>query len=72
MPKPPVRIRDAIRARLAEDYYRLHDKKSYAAVGSFWGVSGGVAHRIINDKKYFPTDRKIRKTLLKKAEQFNL
>ena len=57
---------------MQKDYYNLHGVGGYVVVGGIWGVSAGVAWKIINDVKYWPTDRKIRKTLLKKAEQFNL
>ncbi len=72
MTKLSLRTREAIRARLAEDYYNLHGVGGYVAVGLFWGVSGATAWKLINDAKYWPSNKKILRTLKKKAEQFNL
>ena len=64
--------RKAIRERMAEDYYNLHGKGGYDVVGAFWGLSGGMVYRIINDEDYWPKHKKILKVLREKAIQFNL
>ncbi len=73
---PVIRIhptkREAIRERMREDYYNLHGKGSYEVVGGFWEITGGMAHRIINNDNYFPKDPRILRVLRKKAEEFNL
>ena len=72
MAKLSLRTREAIRARMAEDYYNLHGVGGYVVVGGIWGVSAGVAWKLINDENYWPKNKKILRTLKKKAEEFNL
>ena len=68
----PLTMRKSIRERMAEDYHRLPIRKNFQAVGAFWGITGGMAYRIIKDEKYWPKDKRILKTLRRKAEEFNL
>lgn len=48
--------RKAIRKSMKQLYHILKGKGGYDAVGTVWGVSGGMAWKMIKDRNYFPKD----------------
>jgi len=57
--------RKAIMKQVVRDYA---DMGGYAAVGDIWGISSGLAWKIINED-YWPKSKDIRDCLIQRARQ---
>ena len=64
--------RKAIKARMKADYQSLYAQGGYQAVGVIWDISGGMVWRMINEPKYWPTDKIICQRLKAKAREFGI
>jgi len=56
--------RKAIRRAFRQD---KHSGQSYDEIGLSWGISGGLAWRMINEKYYWPKDKNIERQILLEA-----
>ena len=68
-PDKPTRLCTAIRGVIRADYDSLPTGKGYRHLGDIWGLSSSTAWRFINVKNYYPTSRRIREVLRKKARE---
>jgi len=56
----------AIRRAFREQH---NNKESYEEIGLSWGVSGGVAWKMVKEKYYWPKDPKIKATIWLEASK---
>ena len=61
-----LRGRKAIRKAFRE---QRNDRQSYEVIGLSWGVSGGIAWKMINEDYYWPKDKEIEREIFLEASR---